>query len=185
MLEAMSHFNIDSFTHYFAANEIMGPYSRPTASQSYVVQCQDGQWLALHMSSPEKFWQGLALTIEQPTLFEDPRLADRNARLENYEAIADLLKETFKRKPRAEWCMALEKHDVPHATVNTAKDALDDPQFKHLGIEISAEHPTMGLFKTIRSPITYNQQRPLSVMAPPVLDEHRDEILKDLKNTDY
>src|SRR5690625_156264 len=185
MLEAMSHFNIDSFTHYFAANEIMGPYSRPTASQSYVVQCQDGQWLALHMSSPEKFWQGLALTIEQPTLFEDPRLADRNARLENYEAIADLLKEEFKRKPRAEWCRALEKHDVPHATVNTAKDALDDPQFKHLGIEISAEHPTMGLFKTIRSPITYNQQRPLSVMAPPVLDEHRDEILKDLKNTDY
>src|SRR5699024_12600775 len=53
MLEAMSHFNIDSFTHYFAANEIMGPYSRPTASQSYVVQCQDGQWLALHMRSEE------------------------------------------------------------------------------------------------------------------------------------
>jgi len=185
MLEAMSHFNIDSFTHYFAADEIMGPYSRPTASQSYVVQCQDEQWLALHMSSPEKFWQGLALTIERPTLFEDPRLADRNARLKNYEAIADLLKEEFKRKPRAEWCAALEKHDVPHATVNTAKDALDDPQFEHLGIEISAEHPTMGLFKTIRSPVTYNHERPLSVIAPPVLDEHRDEILSELNKANY
>src|SRR5690625_5589418 len=97
----MSHVNIDSFAHFFAAKEIMGPYGLPTASQSYVVQCQDGQWLALHMSSPEKFWQGLALTIEQPTLFEDPRLADRNARLENYEAIADLLKEEFKKIGRA------------------------------------------------------------------------------------
>ena len=29
------------------------------------------------MSSPEKFWQGLATAIEQPDLFEDPRFATR------------------------------------------------------------------------------------------------------------
>src|SRR5262249_55323644 len=30
MLEAMCHFNLDDFTHYFSQNEIMGPYSRPS-----------------------------------------------------------------------------------------------------------------------------------------------------------
>ena len=34
MLEAMCHFNLDDVTHYFSANEVMGPYSRPRVSQS-------------------------------------------------------------------------------------------------------------------------------------------------------
>ena len=37
MLEAMAHFNLDAFTHYFQAGEVMGPYSRPSVSQSYVL----------------------------------------------------------------------------------------------------------------------------------------------------
>ena len=63
MLEAMCHFNLDAFTHYFSEGEVMGPFSRPSVSQSYVLECQDGKWIALHMSSPEKFWQGLADAI--------------------------------------------------------------------------------------------------------------------------
>lgn len=34
MLEAMTYFNLDSFTHYFSAGEVMGPLSRPVVSQS-------------------------------------------------------------------------------------------------------------------------------------------------------
>ena len=57
----------------------MGPYSRPRVSQSYVLECADGKWIALHMSSPEKFWQGLATAIEQPDLFDDAALRDARA----------------------------------------------------------------------------------------------------------
>jgi len=60
-------------TSDFQAGEVMGPYSRPRVSQSYVFECAEGKWLALHMSSPEKFWEGLATTIEKPDLFADPR----------------------------------------------------------------------------------------------------------------
>jgi len=41
-------------------------FSRPSVSQSYVLECKDGGWLALHMSSPEKFGQGLAEAIGSP-----------------------------------------------------------------------------------------------------------------------
>ena len=74
MLEAMCHFNLDDFTHYFSANEIMGPYSRPSVSQSYVFKCADGKWIALHMSSPEKFWEGLAVAIERAPTVRGPAL---------------------------------------------------------------------------------------------------------------
>ena len=89
MLEAMCHFNLDAFTHYFSENEIMGPFSRPSVSQSYVLECADGKWIALHMSSPEKFWQGLANAIDRPQLFQDPRFATREARIQNQEAIIE------------------------------------------------------------------------------------------------
>ncbi len=55
MLEAMAHFNLDSFTHHYSAGEVMGPLSRPVVSQSYTFECSDGKWVAIHMSSPAMY----------------------------------------------------------------------------------------------------------------------------------
>ncbi|MYZ49131.1 CaiB/BaiF CoA transferase family protein [Propylenella binzhouense] len=180
MLESMCHFNIDAFTHWFSAGVVMGPYSRPSASQSCVLACSDGRWIALHMSSPEKFWQGLAEVIERPTLFDDPRFADRFARIENHEALIAELAAIFRTRRSEEWCARLEARDVPHARVYKADEALEDPQAKHLQIEVATEHPTMGPFRTVRTPVSYDGARALAVKAPPVLDEHREEILREL-----
>ncbi|MEP6739506.1 MAG: CoA transferase [Caldimonas sp.] len=181
MLEAMAHFNLDAFTHFYQAGEVMGPYSRPSVSQSYVLECADGKWIALHMSSPEKFWQGLATAIEQPGLLADVRFATREGRIANQEALIELLGERFKHQPRDEWCARLEREDVPHAPVYLSSEALDDPQAKHLELLTSAEHPVMGLFRTVRSPVSFDGERALDVRAPPTLGEHNDEIRESLQ----
>jgi crotonobetainyl-CoA:carnitine CoA-transferase CaiB-like acyl-CoA transferase len=181
MLEAMAHFNIDAFTHFFQVDEVMGPYSRPRVSQSYVLECADGKWIALHMSSPEKFWQGLARVIEQPELFADARFATREARIANQEAIIAVLATHFRRRSRSDWCARLEHEDVPHAPMYDASEALDDPQAKHLQLTTSAEHPVMGLFRTVRSPVSFDGERALEVRPPPTLGEHNDEIRAELK----
>ena len=180
MFEAMSHFNLDSFTHFFSEGEVMGPYSRPQVSQSYVMACADDKWVALHMSSPEKFWEGLANAMEYPELLQDDRFATREGRIEHQEAMIQVLKGIFSKHPRAEWLKRLEAEDVPHAPMYDAYEVLDDPQAKHLELEIATEHPTMGTFRTIRSPVTYDEERPLTVTAPPTLDEHRQQILAEL-----
>jgi len=41
MLEAMTHFNLSAFTHLFSEGEVMGPFSRPRVSQSYVLPCDE------------------------------------------------------------------------------------------------------------------------------------------------
>ena len=181
MLEAMAHFNLDAFTHFFQADEVMGPYSRPSVSQSYVLECADGKWIALHMSSPEKFWQGLARAIERPDLFGDARFATREARIANQEAMIDLLGERFRRRTRADWCARLQGEDVPHAPMYDTSEALDDPQAVHLELTASAPHPTMGLFRTVRSPVSFDGERTLDVRPPPTLGEHNEEIRKALK----
>jgi crotonobetainyl-CoA:carnitine CoA-transferase CaiB-like acyl-CoA transferase len=181
MLEAMTHFNMDAFTHYYSANEVMGPYSRPMVSQSYVMKCRDGKWLALHMSSPEKFWQGLAAVIGRPGLLEDPRFSTREGRIDNQDAMIDVLTGVFVERERDEWCRLLLAQDVPHAPMYDASEALEDPQAKHLELLVTARHATMGEYKTVRSPVSYNGERSLAIVPPPVLGEHNEEILGPLR----
>jgi crotonobetainyl-CoA:carnitine CoA-transferase CaiB-like acyl-CoA transferase len=181
MLEAMCHFNLDAFTHYYSAGEVMGPYSRPSVSQSYVMKCGDGKWIALHMSSPEKFWQGLARAIQRENLFDDPRFCDRNARIENQEALIQVLSDIFATQDRPEWCRRLEAEDVPHAPMYDTSEALNDPQAQHLGILVEGRHEQMGAFQTVRTPLTFNGQREQSVVPPPVLGEHNAQIVAPLR----
>jgi crotonobetainyl-CoA:carnitine CoA-transferase CaiB-like acyl-CoA transferase len=176
MLEAMSHWNLDAFTHWYSAGEVMGPYSRPRVSQSYVLECKDGKWVALHMSSPEKFWQGLANAIDRPDMFQDPRFATREARIEHQEAIIELLSGLFATRTRAEWCNRLLAEDVPHAPMYDTNEALEDPQAQHLQLLVKATHPTMGEFRTVRPPVSFDGQRSLSVRPPPTLGEHNADI---------
>jgi crotonobetainyl-CoA:carnitine CoA-transferase CaiB-like acyl-CoA transferase len=182
MLEAMCHFNLDAFTHYFSVGEVMGPYSRPSVSQSYVMRCADDKWIALHMSSPPKFWQGLAEAVERPDIFKDSRFATREARIDHQEDVIELLGAIFVTQPRAEWCKRLEAKDVPHAPMYDTTEALEDPQAKHLQLQVSAMHPTMGEFNTVRSPVSFDGERPLTFTPPPTLDEHGADIRAWLKS---
>jgi len=181
MLEAMTHFNLDAFTHFFQAGEVMGPYSRPSVSQSYVLRCADDQWIALHMSSPEKFWRGLAQAIERPQLLDDARFATREARIEHQETLIELLGERFATRARADWCERLAREDVPHAPMYDTSEALNDPQAQHLELTASAVHPQMGLFRTVRSPVSFDGERSLVVRPPPTLGEHNEEIRAELR----
>ncbi len=177
MLEAMCHFNLDDFTHYFAADEIMGPYSRPNVSQSYVFQCGDGGWIALHMSSPTKFWESLAEAVDRPDMLLEPQFADRAARIANYEAVVAYLAPIFGTRPRDEWCRRLLAFEVPHSAVYSSAEVLETDQVRHLQMEVAADHPQMGRFRSIRSPVSFDGERPLEVRPPPVLGEHDGEIL--------
>lgn len=168
MLEAMTHFNLDAFTHYYSAGEVMGPYSRPSVSQSYVLKCADGKWIALHMSSPEKFWQGLAEAIERPTLFQDPRFADRAGRIAHQAELIEILQGIFATRTREDWCERLEVQDVPHAPMYDSSEALEDPQAKHLEILVSTTHKKWASFGPFarRCPSTASVARMLSRRRP-------------------
>ena len=181
MLEAMCHFNLDAFTHYFSENEIMGPFSRPSVSQSYVLECADGLWIALHMSSPEKFWQGLANAIERPDLFQDTRFANREGRIAHQTEMIALLDGLFRQRTRADWCARLEAEDVPHAPMYDTREAMEDPQARHLQLEVSAAHPEGGAWRTIRSPVSFDGERPLDVTAPPTLGADNATVVEPLR----
>ncbi|MHC8492254.1 CaiB/BaiF CoA transferase family protein [Thalassospira sp. SM2505] len=183
MLEAMSHFNLDSFTHYFSEGEVMGPLSRPVVSQSYTFECADGKWVAIHLSSPTKFWDGLLAATGMEQLNDDPRFSERMARIAHQDDLIDVFTPVFKGRERDFWCDQLRDNEVPHSPAYDADEALDDPQAIHLNLSVSATHPTMGNFTTVRAPYNFNRTPDLDVLPPPVLDEHGDAIRTELKNS--
>ena len=180
MLEAMCHFNLDSFTHYFSVGEVMGPLSRPMVSQSYTFACADGKWIALHMSSPHKFWEGLVKSVERPELLDDPRFAERLERIGHQQELIDVLTPVFATRTRDEWCAILLENEVPHSPAYDSDEALDDPQARHLQIAVEAEHPQMGPFRTVRAPYSFDGEPELEVLPPPTLDEHGAEIREEI-----
>lgn len=180
MLEAMTHFNLDSFTHYFSVGEIMGPLSRPVVSQSYTFECADGKWVAIHMSSPRKFWEGLLAATGQERLDKDPRFGERLERIKHQDDLIEIMTPIFKQKSREEWTALLLAKEVPHAPAYDSDEALNDPQAVHLGIKVSAKHPQMGTFTTVRAPYSFDDEVDGEILPPPMLDEHGAEIRAEL-----
>lgn len=181
MLEAMAHFNLDSFTHYFSVGEVMGPLSRPVVSQSYTFECADGKWVAIHMSSPPKFWEGMLEATGQQHLATDPRFAERLERIRHQDELIEILTPVFRTRTRDEWCALLAANEVPHAPAYDSDEALEDPQAVHLRIRTSAPSSVLGTFTTVRAPYNFDGEPELGVTAPPVLDEHGAEIRAELQ----
>lgn len=180
MLEAMAHFNLDSFTHYYSAGEVMGPLSRPVVSQSYTFECADGKWLAIHLSSPTKFWEGLLQATNQRQLNDDPRFCERFARIKHQDEMIAHFTPIFAQKSRDVWCALLLENEVPHSPAYDADEALEDPQARHLQIKVSAPSSELGTFTTVRAPYNFDGQPDLDVVPPPTLGQHGAEIRKEL-----
>ncbi|GGL94236.1 CoA transferase [Pseudooceanicola nanhaiensis] len=180
MLEAMCHFNLDSFTHYYSVGEVMGPLSRPVVSQSYTFECADGKWIAIHMSSPTKFWEGLLAATGQEQLNDDPRFNERLERIRHQDELIGIFTPVFREKSRDAWCDLLEEHEVPYSPAYDSDEALEDPQAQHLKIKVEAPSRELGTFTTVRPPYNFDGKPELDVTAPPVLDEHGDDIRAEL-----
>jgi len=176
MFEAMCHFNLDDFTHLLSVDEVMQPYSRPHVSQSYVFECADGGWIALHMSSPPKFWENLAEAVGDPAMLQRPEFADRNARITNYENVIGFLAPIFKSRSREYWAERLATLEVPHSPVFNSQEVVDGELARHHGMVLETEGPH-GTFRTIRSPLRFDGEKQEDIVAPPVLGQHNAEIL--------
>jgi crotonobetainyl-CoA:carnitine CoA-transferase CaiB-like acyl-CoA transferase len=185
MLPAMAHFAIEQYHRYFVTGEVPGPSDRGRVSQGFALRCADGELVAVHLSSPPKFWDGLLRAMERPDLAADPRFAGRLDRVRNHEALASVLADVFVTRPRAEWLRRLEAADVPHAPILGLDAALADPHMRHLDIERTLVHPTEGPLRTLRTPIRYGGARDDAAMTPPpALDEHGAAIRAELARGD-
>jgi crotonobetainyl-CoA:carnitine CoA-transferase CaiB-like acyl-CoA transferase len=175
MLEAMAHFAIEPFAAFFALGATPTSSDRPRLAQAYILHTADQRLIAIHLSSLDKFWDGLVAALEAPELASDPRFRLRQARIENYDSLNTELDRRFSRRALAHWIERLGRHDVPYAPINTIDEVVHDPQVEHLGliVPVAAAH---GAGRSVRPPVQFGGVRESSVRAAPLLNEHGDSI---------
>jgi formyl-CoA transferase len=183
LLQATVAFLAENAARYFASGRVPSRESRTRLAQVYAFRAGDGLPFVIHLSSPPKFWKGLVEAIGRPDLGEDPRFRARAGRIEHYAELASVLGEVFKGAPRAVWLERLGRHDVPSAPVQTLEEAFADPQVQHLGMPIALDHPERGRLRLVGPGVTLEKTPVKMRLAPPLLGEHTEEVLKSLGMT--
>jgi crotonobetainyl-CoA:carnitine CoA-transferase CaiB-like acyl-CoA transferase len=183
MLEAMTHFAVEPFAAFFALGDTPTSSDRPRLAQAYILKTADARLIAIHLSSLEKFWQGLTSALESERLTRDPRFATRQARIDHYEALGAELDAIFRARPLAAWVERLGSNDVPFAPINPIDRVVDDPQVRHLGIVVPVESAHGGV-SAVRPAVQFDGERASAVRSAPLLDEHGGAIRASLARGD-
>ena len=132
------------------------------------------------MSSPQKFWEGLCKAAGHAELIDDPRFNTRPNRRTNYDDLAKTFGEVLQRKTaRLTGWQRLEAKDVPHTPVYNMQEVFQDPQIKHMGLEIDdrTERQAEHSHRRVPEPIQRQQENP-HPMPPPELGEHNAEYFE-------
>jgi crotonobetainyl-CoA:carnitine CoA-transferase CaiB-like acyl-CoA transferase len=175
MLEAMAHFAVEPFAAYFSLGSTPTSSDRPRLAQAYILRTADKRLIAIHLSSLDKFWDGLVTALDAPELRSDERFCQRQARIDNYELLNAELDRRFSSRDLAHWTLQLDRNDVPYAPINTIDEVTHDTQVEHLGLVVPVIQPRGGA-SSVRPPVQFGGVRETSVRAAPLLNEHGDSI---------
>ncbi len=121
-----------------------------------------------------------------PKLGDDTRFRTNKDRVQNRDALVELINDLTKKFSTSYWLEELEKLQVPCGPVNTIRDVFDDSQIQHRGMEISMSHHLSGNGKVslIGSPVKMSETPVSYRCAPPTLGQHTDEILEEILGMD-
>jgi crotonobetainyl-CoA:carnitine CoA-transferase CaiB-like acyl-CoA transferase len=179
MLEAMAHFAVEPFAAFFALGTTPASSDRPRLAQAYILRTADRRLIAIHLSSLDKFWDGLVNALKAPELRSDVRFSTRQARITHYESLNSELDERFSRHALAHWVEELGRNDVPYAPINTIDEVTHDPQVEHLGLIVPVDGAHGGT-RSVRPPVQFGGIHSTSVRAAPRLNEHGQYIREAL-----
>ena len=175
MLEAMAHFAVEPFAAFFALDRAPTSSDRPRLAQAYILRTADGGLIAIHLSSLEKFWDGLVSALDAPQIRGDERYRTRQGRIDNYETLGAALDAQFARHPLQHWVERLGSNDVPFAPIHRIDQVVQDPQVRHLGLVVPVERAHGGK-QAVRPAVQFDGARATGVTSAPLLDEHGADI---------
>ena len=158
-----------SVATYAESGEVEGPYSRGRRSHSLGLRAGDGRPLAVHLSSPEKFWVRLTDVVGRPDLRDDERFSSYRARMAHFDDLVTELESSLADRPREHWLKLLHEADVPAAPINTIDEVVRDRHVQETGLMRQATGPAGERFLVPRGAVAFAGHSAACSMEVPVL----------------
>ena len=116
--------------------------------------------------------------LGHPEWAEDPRYVTNEDRVRHRDELIPLLAESFTSRTATEWIDVLEGASVPCAPIRAMDEVFASPEGAAL-IESVADPGRGTTLRLVRNPIRFDGRALDTRLAPPLLGEHTDEIMRE------
>jgi crotonobetainyl-CoA:carnitine CoA-transferase CaiB-like acyl-CoA transferase len=141
---------------------------------------RDG-WLAVAAPN-DGLYRAMCRAIDRPELADDRRFASNRDRVENRAELVEALSECFAERTADEWVQALQAASVPVGKIRGVLEAFDAAAQAGRPAMMTVKHPRIDRLSLISSPIRLTQASLRAPAPPPLLGEHTDEVLGELRS---
>lgn len=125
-------------------------------------------------------WEKLCKLLEMENLVYDPGFQTIPDRVENKDALKDILEQKLVSKSTEEWVELLNKEGIACGPIYTIDQTFRDKQVLHQEILMEVEHRTAGKIKMIGFAVKLNRT-PCRITCPPTcFGQNTFEILREL-----
>lgn len=118
--------------------------------------------------------------LERPEIAANARFATNRARLENRQALIQVLGEVLRTRNAAYWLERLSSTGIPTGCVRSVRAALESAEAVARDMVVTVQHPKAGALRLVASPLRLSGTPVRTPVAPPMLGEHTDEVLREL-----
>src|SRR5262249_36762636 len=127
----------------------------------------------------QQMWHPLLRAIGRNELIGDPRYETPDARWRNKHEVDALVQAWTAERSKHEVMKVLAAAGVPCGACLDTGEILDDPHLREREMIVEVDHPERGKYLTVGNPIKLSAS-PTTIEPPPLLGQHRREILNEL-----
>ncbi len=121
-------------------------------------------------------WNILVDFLEAPAL-DDPMFDNASARLENAEALGEILDEIFATKQKQDIFYAAHQKRFIYGVIDSPEETMDNPQINARGYYVPLDHPELGEITFPGAPFLMSGSPWAVESAAPALGQHNGEVL--------
>ena len=152
------------------AHPIVAPYQTFHSKDGYVNVASGNDGIFTRLCN--------AMALER--LLSDPRFKDNVGRITNLPALVAEIESAFTEYTTDEIVQRLDAASVPCGAIYTVDQVFNDPQAQHYHLSQRVPHPTLGEVDQVGFPYVMSETPCEIRLAPPLLGQHNDEILREL-----
>ncbi|MFQ5484691.1 MAG: CaiB/BaiF CoA transferase family protein, partial [Desulfobacterales bacterium] len=174
MLDSQIALCENACVRYFATGEVPEPIGsrHPIITPFQVFPTQTDEMVVIAFRKGD--WEKLCSIIERKDLIADKRFMTAADRTENHALLEPILCKVFRTRPRKEWLTVFEKAGLIASPVNNIKQVVEDPHVRAREMFIQVEHPRMGRFNLVGTPMKFSRTPCQITKSAPDLGEHND-----------
>ena len=140
-------------------------------------QTKDCKGLMLTNPNPVVYWPRACRALGRPDLLDNPRYQTIEQVLEHSRELVVLFDEIIATKTLEEWGRILDEHGVIWAPVQELSEVIEDPQARANDYFTTVQHPTVGEYETIDTPVRFRSGNVRARGPAPEIGQHTEEVL--------